>query len=215
MNERSPQGVICDLDATLMDSYQAIYLSFQYAYQKMGLSPLPYDEVKKVVGYGLTSTFRDLLGEKRVPEALGFFRQEYEKVFREHTHLLPGTREVLETLHRRGMKLAVATNKLGRFSRAIFQNFGLDKLFVTIVGDEDVANNKPHPEMLLYAMDKMGLNPNEVIFVGDSLIDIQTGKNAGLRVYAVPTGVYNKEELEKAQPAAVLDDLLDLLNYVS
>jgi phosphoglycolate phosphatase len=154
------------------------------------------------------------LGEEHVPEALRLFRQKYEEVYFQNTHLLPGAREVLEALHARGMKLAIATNKLGRFSRGIFRHFGMDHLFAVIAGDEDVSQNKPHPEMLLYAIEKMGLQNKDVIFVGDSLIDIQTGKNAGVRVCAVPTGVAKREDLEKARPTVILNELLDLLNYV-
>jgi 2-phosphoglycolate phosphatase len=213
MKEDPAKGIIFDLDGTLIDSYQAIYLSFEHAYKNMDLQPLSFDEVKRVVGYGLTKTFRDLLGEERVPEALRLFRQKYEEVYLQNTHLLPGAREVLEALHARGMKLAIATNKLGRFSRGISRHFGMDRLFAVIAGDEDVSQNKPHPEMLLYAIEKMGLQNKEVIFVGDSLIDLQTGKNAGVRVFAVPTGVTRREDLEKARPTVILDKLIDLLQY--
>jgi len=214
MKEEPIKGVIFDLDGTLIDSYQAIYLSFQYAYQNMGLHPLPFDEVSKVVGMGLTRTFHDLLGEERTPEALRLFRRKYEEVFIQNTFLLPDARKIVEALNNKGIKMAVATNKLGRFSRAIFEHFGMDQLFAAIVGDEDVSQNKPDPEMLLYAMDKMGLPKEEVIMIGDSLIDIQTARNTGIRVFAVPSGVTKREVLEQAQPTAILERLSDLLNYV-
>ena len=214
MKEKSAKGVIFDLDGTLIDSYQAIYLSFQHVYINLGLPPLTFDEVQRVVGYGLSKTFLDLLGEERVPEALRLFRQKYEEVFQQNTFLLPDAREVLEGLHGRGIRLAIATNKLGRFSREIFQHFGVDKFMAIILGDGDVPQNKPHPGMLLYAMEKMGLRNEEVVFIGDSPIDIETGKNAGVRVFAIPTGVSTREELEKARPTLILNSLLDLLNYV-
>ena len=214
MKEKTIKGVIFDLDGTLIDSYQAIYLSFHYTYINMGLQPLSFDEVKRAVGYGLSNTFSDLLGEERVPEALRLFRQKYEEVYRQNTYLLPGARTVLEALQERKIKLAIATNKLGRFSREIFQYFGMDKLFAIILGDEDVLQNKPHPEMLFHAMEKMGLRNEEVVFIGDSPIDIQTGKNANVRVFAIPTGVTTREELEEAQPTLILNSLLDLLNHL-
>ena len=214
MKEEPIKGVIFDLDGTLIDSYQAIYLSFQYAYQNMGLHPLPFDEVSKVVGMGLTRTFHDLLGEERTPEALRLFRRKYEEVFIQNTFLLPDARKIVEALNNKGIKMAVATNKLGRFSRAIFEHFGMDQLFAAIVGDEDVSQNKPDPEMLLYAMDKMGLPKEEVIMIGDSLIDIQTARNTGIRVFAVPSGVTKREILEQAQPTAILERLIDLFHYV-
>jgi len=214
MKKESIKAAIFDLDGTLIDSYQAIYLGFHYVYTSLSLPPLPFTEVKKVAGRALSHTFRDLLGEERVPQALALFRQKYEEIFRENTYLLPDVREVLEALSGRGIKLAVATNKFGRFSRAIFEYFGMANLFQVIVGDGDVSQNKPHPEILHYAMAKMGVNREETLFVGDSVIDIQTAKNAGLRVYVIPTGNTSKEDLEKAQPDAILDRLINLLSYL-
>jgi phosphoglycolate phosphatase len=214
MNANKVRAVIFDLDGTLIDSYQAIYLAFHYTYSEMGLPPLSYQQVERAVGRGLAHTFRELLGEERVPQALTLFRQKYEEVFRAHTDLLPDVREVVESLQGRGIQLAVATNKLGRFSRAIFEHFGMDKMFAVILGDGDVSQNKPDPEMLYLAMDKMGVGKEETIFVGDSVIDIQTGRNAGIRVFAVPTGNTDREDLVKAQPTVIMSRLLDLLSLV-
>jgi phosphoglycolate phosphatase len=214
MNANNVRGVIFDLDGTLIDSYHAIYLGFHYAYSQMGLPPLSYEQVERAVGLGLAHTFRELLGEERVPQALTLFRKKYEEVFRAHTHLLPDARQVVESLQGRGIQLAVATNKLGRFSRAIFEHFGMDKMFAVILGDGDVSQNKPDPEMLYLAMEKMGVAKEETIFVGDSVIDIQTGRNAGIRVFAVPTGNTGREDLVKAQPTVILSRLLDLLSLV-
>jgi phosphoglycolate phosphatase-like HAD superfamily hydrolase len=141
----------------------------------MGLSPMPYEQVKRVVGLGLNQTFRELLGEERVPRALFLFRRKYEEVFRENTRLLPDVREVLETLHARGIRLAVATNKLGRFSREIFEHFGMEKLFAVIIGDGDVPQNKPDPK----CSDGHGEDGVKGGLSSGDSIDIQTGKNAG------------------------------------
>ena len=214
MNSNKVRAIIFDLDGTLIDSYQAIYLGFHYAYSEMGLPPLSYEQVERAVGRGLGHTFQELLGEERVPQALTLFRKKYEEVFRAHTHLLPDVRQVVESLQGRGIQLAVATNKLGRFSRTILEHFGMDKMFAVILGDGDVSQNKPDPEMLYLAMDKMGVVKEETIFVGDSVIDIQSGQNAGVRVFAVPTGNTTREDLVKAQPTVILNRLLDLLSLV-
>ena len=208
------KGMIFDLDGTLIASYEAIYLGFEYAYEKMGVPPLSIEEVKRVVGSGLTHTFRDLLGEERVSEALRLFREKYEEVFREHTYLLPDAREVLQALHGKGVKLGIATNKLGRFSREIFRHFRMDHFFTVILGDEDVPENKPHPGIIYRALQGMALKKEEVFFIGDSPIDIQTGHNAGVAILAIPTGVTKREDLEKAGPTMILDRLTDLLKYV-
>jgi phosphoglycolate phosphatase-like HAD superfamily hydrolase len=90
----------------------------------------------------------------------------------------------------------------------------MEKLFTVIVGDGDVPQNKPHPAMLYFVLEKMGLKKEDTVFVGDSVIDIQTAHNAEMRVYAVPTGNTARDDLEKAQPTAVLTRLLDLVNCV-
>jgi phosphoglycolate phosphatase-like HAD superfamily hydrolase len=108
----------------------------------------------------------------------------------------------------------VATNKLGRFARAIFEQFGMEKLFAVVVGDGDVAQNKPHPEMLCLAMEKMGTGKDQTLFVGDSVIDIQTARNAGVRVLAVPTGNTDREDLVKARPTVLLEKFSDLVAHV-
>ena len=208
------RGVIFDLDGTLVDSYEAIYLGFQYAYTKMGIKPLSYDEVKNHVGHSLQHIFKELLGEEKVNHAITLFRQRYEDVFRSHTHLLPDAKEVLTELHSRGIKLSVATNKLGRFSRTIMEYLQVANLFSAIIGEGDGTSNKPAPEMLYLAIEKMAVPKENTILVGDSLIDIQAALNASIRVYTVPSGTTSKEELAKAHPTAVLDRLNDLLEYV-
>jgi phosphoglycolate phosphatase len=208
------RGVIFDLDGTLVDSYEAIYLGFQHVYTKLGLNPLSYDEVKNHVGHSLQHIFRELLGEEKTNQAITLFRQRYEEVFRTHTHLLPDAAEVIKTLHHKGIKLSVATNKLGRFSRDILEHLQIDDLFGAIIGEGDGTSNKPNPEMLYLAIDKMGVPKQEAVLVGDSLIDIQTAFNAHIRIYAVPSGTTSQEELAKAHPTAVLNRLNDLLEYI-
>ena len=215
MTPKNIKGVIFDLDGTLVDSYQAIYLSFHHAYTCLGLSPLPLEEVKKIVGRGLSRTFGELLGEEKGLQALALFRKKYEEIFRPHTHLLPDVRTVLEELYGREIQMAVATNKFGPFSREIFKHFKMENLFTVIVGDGDIPQNKPHPAMLNFAVERMGIEKDETVFVGESVIDIQTAQNAGIKVYAVPTGNTTREDLEEARPTAVLPRFLDLVNYVS
>ena len=214
MNVNHISGVIFDLDGTLVDSYQAIYLGFQYTYTQMGLTPLSYDEVKNRVGHSLQDIFLELPDEQKVVQAITLFRQKYQEVYRTQTHLLPDAKEVLTKLHSHGIKLSVATNKLGRFSRDILEHLQVGNLFSAIIGEGDVTNNKPNPEMLYLAIKKMGVPNQEAVLIGDSHIDIQAALNAGIRVYAVPSGATGQEELAKAHPTAVLNRLNDLLEYI-
>ncbi|MCX5910185.1 MAG: HAD-IA family hydrolase [Deltaproteobacteria bacterium] len=211
MNPSKIKGVIFDLDGTLIDSFQAIYLSFRHVYENMGMPTLSLEQVKSEIGLGLTRTFSELLGPERVAEALRLFDEKYVEIFRGNTFLLPGAQEVLTTLHARGCKMAIATNKIGRYSRAIFKHFGMEKLFSAILGDKDVLQIKPHPEMVYKAMAEMGTQKEETIMVGDSLVDIETAHNAGVPILVIPTGLSKREDLEKARPDRILERLTDLL----
>jgi len=213
MNENHIKGVIFDLDGTIVDSYKAIYIGFQYTYTKMGLKPLSYDEVKNHVGHSLEHIFRELLGEQNIQQAITLFRQKYSEVFITHTHFLPDAAEVIKTLYNRGGKLSVATNKLGRFSRSILEHLQVNTFFSAIIGEGDGTRNKPAPDMLYLAIERMGIFQQEAIMVGDSPIDIQAGLNAGIRVYGIPSGTNTKEELTNARPTAVLNCLNDLLKF--
>ncbi|MBI5777896.1 MAG: HAD family hydrolase [Planctomycetes bacterium] len=214
MSDTQIKGVIFDLDGTLVDSYEAIYLGFQYAYHQMGLKPLSCDEVKNQVGYSLQHIFTELLGKEKVPQAVVLFRRKYEEVFKTHTRLLPDVKEVLIELHTRGIKLSVATNKLGRFSRAILEHLQVGHLFSAIIGEGDVSRNKPDPEMVCLAIEKMGVLKQNAVLVGDSCIDIQTAHNADIRVYAVPSGTTSKEDLAKACPTVVIARLSNFPDYI-
>jgi len=90
----------------------------------------------------------------------------------------------------------------------------MNDLFVAVLGDEDVALNKPDPEMLLAAIEKLALPKDEVVMVGDSLVDIQAAQNTGIRIFAVPSGTTRKEVLQEAKPTALLERLSDLLNHL-
>jgi len=208
------KGVIFDLDGTLIDSYEAIYQGFHHAYTKMGFRPLSYDQVKKQVGHSLEYIFRELLGEQYIQPAIILFRQRYEEVFRTHTHLLPNAADVVKAIYDKGIKLAVATNKLGKSSRAILEHLQLSNFFSAIIGEGDGTRNKPDPEMLYLAIEKMAIPKDNAIMVGDSTIDIQAAHNARIRVYAVASGMTSREELAESRPTEVITSLNHLLKYI-
>jgi phosphoglycolate phosphatase-like HAD superfamily hydrolase len=86
--------------------------------------------------------------------------------------------------------------------------------FKSVVGAGDVPRNKPFPDMIRTALREMDLPPEDALFVGDALTDIETGKQAGVDVYALPTGLHSKKELSKGKPRRLLKDLQELVRVV-
>ena len=128
--------------------------------------------------------------------------------------LIESYEAIVNTLHSDGLVLGVASNKFGRFSRGALMHLGVSDCFKSVVGAGDVPRNKPFPDMIHRALKEMQLSTDETIFVGDTLTDIETGKEAGIDTYALPTGFHSKEELLRGTPKRILRHLRELTRLV-
>jgi len=208
-------AVIFDLDGTLVDSYEPIADSLNHARAAFGLDPKPLEEIRREVGRGLESLIADNLGPARVQEGVQLFRARYRQVFKQGTRLLPGVATTLAELSRRGIPMAITSNKPAYFSREIAEDLGLGGLFLGIIGPEMVARPKPHPEMVLKALEILGKPRSEVLYVGDMTIDIETGRAAQLAVCVIPSGSDTRETLLAAHPDYLVEEFGDVLSLVS
>jgi 2,3-diketo-5-methylthio-1-phosphopentane phosphatase/HAD superfamily hydrolase (TIGR01509 family) len=209
------RGVIFDLDGTLIDGYRGIYLGLEAAWQALGHTIFPFRDLRKYLKADLESTLRDFFPAADVQKVLPIMRERYEEVYLDHTHLLDGSREVLEAFHRRGILMGVASNKLGRFSREALAHLGIARYFKSVIGAGDVPRNKPFPDMIHAVLKCMDLLPEDIIYVGDTPSDIEAGKLAGVDVYALSTGYHSNKELARGRPKRLLNDLLDLVAAVN
>jgi phosphoglycolate phosphatase-like HAD superfamily hydrolase len=94
-------------------------------------------------------------------------------------------------------------------------HLGVSDYFKSVLGAGDVPRNKPFPDMIHTALREMDLPPEEVVFVGDTITDIETGKQAGVDVYALPTGFHSKIELSQKKPRRILKNLRELVPLVN
>jgi 2,3-diketo-5-methylthio-1-phosphopentane phosphatase/HAD superfamily hydrolase (TIGR01509 family) len=205
-------GIIFDLDGTLIEAYEAIYLGLREAFQQLGREIFPFSDIKKYLKSDLEGTLTQFFSPEEVIKGVPIMRRKYEEVYLDKTHFLDGAKEVLETLHSKGILMAVASNKYGRFSRGALRHLGVSDCFKSVLGAGDVPRNKPFPDMIHAALREMGLPPEDVVFVGDTLTDIDTGKQAGVDVYALPTGFHSKTELLQGKPKRILKNLKELMH---
>ncbi len=208
------QGVLFDLDGTLIDSYAAIAESLNHALEAAGRPALPADEVRRMVGRGLESLLSDALEGQGVEQGVRRFRERYAQIYTCDTHLLPDVTETVRTLARRGYRMGVASNKPARFGRPILEQLGLVPPLQEILGPDLVDHPKPHPAMVRRLLEVLQLNPAQVVYVGDMPVDVETCRNAEIPCWLVPTGSATLEELESSGGDRILlhfSDLLDLL----
>ncbi len=209
--------LVFDLDGTLVDSATDLAAAVNDTIARLApeAGPLSLDQVREFVGHGarrlILRSFDAREIEADVEAALPVFLDRYRARLLETTHLYPGVAETLASLGDRS--LAVLTNKPGDMSRTILRGLGVADRFVGIVGGGDGPPHKPDPAGLLGLMAQVGVRPDETAMVGDSGIDVETGRRAGVRTVGVTYG-FAPASLLTVPPDVLLGDLRDLLPLV-
>jgi phosphoglycolate phosphatase len=204
------KAVLFDFDGTLGDSYQAIAASVNHVRGLRGLAPLTISEVRRHVGRGAEFLLAHTVPGTDLEDAVEAYRAHHPSVLRAGTRLMPGAAEVLRTLHERGRRVGVCSNKPVAFSSELLEYFGVAACLDVVLGPEDVARPKPAPDMLVAALARLHVRPDEALYVGDMVVDIQTARAAGVRVWIVPTGSDDRATVAAAHPDQILTDLVQL-----
>jgi phosphoglycolate phosphatase len=209
------RAVLFDFDGTLADSYPAIAASVNHVRAGCGLPPLTVEQVRPHVGRGPERLMETTVGQGSVAANVAAYRAHHPSVMREGTRLLPGAAVALKELQRRGLMLGVCSNKPVEFTRKLLGWLDLSDRFAVVLGPEDVPNPKPAPDMLQLALRRLDVAPADALYVGDMVVDVETGRAAGVRVWVVPTGSDDKPTLEAAKPDRLLHGLDELPTLVA
>ncbi len=189
--------VIFDLDGTLIDSRLDLVHSVNAALRHIGRPALPDDVIASYVGDGAPILIQRALGGEAVNEGLirkglGFFLAYYREHKLDHTTVYPGIPEALAAIQSSTngtpRKMAVLSNKPVNPSRAIIQALGLGQFFSQVYGGNSFTSKKPDPEGALKLLEESGVRPEQAAIVGDSHVDVRTGRNAGLWTVGVNYG---------------------------
>jgi phosphoglycolate phosphatase len=210
------QALIFDLDGTLIDSKLDLALAVNATRSHMSLPPLDHELIFSYVGSGVQMLIQRALGngasDGEVERAVGFFLQYYRAHMLDNTVPYPGVREGLEMLA--GRPMAVLTNKPVRFSRAIVEGLGLARYFQQVYGGNSFERKKPDPMGVEALLRDFGLAPRRVALVGDSEIDVQTARNAGIWAVGVTYGLGSAGLTTEYPPDLLLDSLTELPAYL-
>ena len=211
------KAIIFDLDGTLTDTLEDLFLSVNHALRSCSLPERSLDEVRKFVGNGV----RKLI-ERSVPEGtkstvlekcFEAFRAHYVIHCQDHTCLYPGIATLLMTLHARGYRMAVVSNKLQTGVDELARTFFKGVIDVAI-GEQQGIPRKPEPDMVEAALRQLCVSKEEAIYVGDSDVDLQTASNAGLPCISVLWGFRSRDFLVAHGATILAEKPQDVLTLV-
>jgi len=207
--------VIFDLDGTLIDSGKDITESVNTLRRKMGQPPLTQKRVVARIGQGVSHLLKKTVPPRVLashPTAAEEFRKIYLDRSTKYTKLFPGGRAMLTALHKRGIKMAVASNKPSILSGKILRNLKIRRFFSAVVCGDRVKNPKPHPESINYLIERFRVSPKETLMVGDSRFDMEAGQRARTLLAATTFGFGTRKELAHYRPDYWISKLGNILN---
>src|SRR5712691_9330927 len=206
-----PLAVLFDLDGTLIDSIELILNSAKHAFRDRN-GHVPSDaEWLTGVGIPLATMFRRYARDDAEVDALIAKYREYQLA--NHDRLVRCYDEVVETVDRlrsAGHPLGVVTSKTGWLAQRGLDNVGLGSHIDVIVGCDTCEKHKPDPGPVLFALDELGYEPPDAVFVGDSIYDMKAGNAAGVTTIAALWGPFSREDLVASSPTHYLDRISDL-----
>lgn len=204
--------ILYDLDGTLLDTREDIARSANFMLRQMERPELSPEEIARYVGRGLHHLIQNCLKtrERRVVEkGAAIYRDYYGKHMLDHSRLFPGALELLR--HFQGRVQAVITNKPNPFSEDLLKALGVAAFFQEVIAGDSGFARKPDPEAILYLMKKNGVEPGDALFVGDSAVDVETARRAGIQAACILHGFGTENELQSARPDFLVTGFAELL----
>jgi phosphoglycolate phosphatase len=208
-------GVVIDLDGTLLDTAPDLVAAANAMRAELDLPPLPFDTVMSYVGKGAdVLVHRSLTGALDGQAEPALFAAGREAFLRWYTDLngretrdYPGVREGLAAMRAAGLRLAVVTNKPIAFAVPLLALTGLSAHFELVIGGDTLPWKKPDPAPMLHACARLGLPPERVVAIGDSINDALAARAAGMPVLAVPYGYNEGRDVRELDVDGIVDSL--------
>ena len=192
------KAIIWDLDGTLMDTLQDLYLATNHALKTYGMPERTLDEVRRFVGNGVRRLIQLAVpqGEENplFEDVLKEFKAYYVVHCQDNTDLYDGIADTLKALKQQGKKMAVVSNKLQKGVDELYRDY-LSSTIDVAIGERPGMQRKPAPDMVDLALQELGVTKDEAVYIGDSDVDIMTARNAGLPCISVLWGFRDKDFL--------------------
>lgn len=211
--------VIFDLDGTLLNTIADLAKSTNYALDELGFPTHEVEAYNFMVGNGINKLFERALpeGEKSEENVLRV-RKEFIPHYDEHnaddSRPYPGVSKLLSELQSSGIQLAVASNKYQAATQKLIAHYFPEIHFTAVLGQREGINVKPDPAIVFDILTLANVSKEDVLYVGDSGVDMQTAANAGVTACGVTWGFRPRRELEEFNPQYIVDSAESIRNIV-
>jgi phosphoglycolate phosphatase-like HAD superfamily hydrolase len=212
LNKNKIKHICFDLDGTLVDSKETILESTKAALDQLNIEyKISEDVFNNMIGKHFVDIFLELnINDVDFEEFISIYKALYFD-FIDSSYLYEGVKETLDYLNKNQIKVSLLTTKGQDQAEKIIDHFNLRKSFNYIMGRRDGLAHKPSPEPLLVICKDLQVKPDETLFVGDTELDIQCGKNAGAKTCGALYGYRTKDQIEKEKPDFIISGLNELM----
>jgi phosphoglycolate phosphatase len=208
---------IFDFDGTLVDSAPGIIDVMKDVVEENNLPPRILEEWRVLIGVPLMRQMEIVFPDESEEYWLRLatrYREIYDSKTIEICPLFPGLKNMLERLKNAGIKITIASSKRRPLVQIVLDHHDLAKYFTLLIGAQDVANHKPHPESVFKTLEKLQMRPDEAVVIGDSSYDLDMARNAGVEAIGVTTGVHSADVLAKSEPKYIVKGLDEVLPII-
>ena len=214
------KACIFDLDGTLTNTLESMTYSVNLTLKEMGLSQITKDQCRMFVGNGARVLIEESLkvsGDpkaSRIEEGMKIYGRIFDQNCTYHVTLYEGIPEMLKALIDRGIHLAVLSNKPDRQTVKVVKEIFGDNIFDYAQGQKDGIRRKPEPDGVWYLMEQMQVSKEECLYIGDSEVDLATGKAAGLKTILVSWGIRGRKALVEDGADCIVDSVDEILEIM-
>ena len=208
---------IFDLDGTLLNTITDLGKACNYALEKMGFATHPIQAYAYMVGNGVRNLMKKAqqdADEETIDKLLEYFKAYYNEHCLDTTKPYPGINELLENLRKKGVAVAVASNKYQEATEKIIAGCFPEMEFIAIEGQKEGRNRKPDPSIIFSVLQKFPVAKKDVIYIGDSGVDIECAKRACVESIGVSWGFRSAAELRRANADFVITNPSELLDHL-
>ncbi|WP_090883429.1 phosphoglycolate phosphatase [Nitrosovibrio sp. Nv6] len=216
------KAVMIDLDGTLLDTAHDLAAAANMMLRELGRAELPPETIQSYIGKGIERMVkRSLTGSmdgepdaELFNRAMPIYERDYAKTLCIDTRPYPGVLEGLKALRENGFRLACVTNKAEAFTLPLLRATGLLGFFDVVLSGDSLPKKKPDPMPLLHACKQFGIEPSEMLLIGDSLNDAQAARAAGCRVFCVPYGYNEGRDVRELDCDAIVSSLYEATKLI-
>lgn len=214
------QGLLFDLDGTLLDSAPDLATAIDRTLIELGYSAVGRERVAGWVGDGARQLVFEALrffeadvANERITQVLRIYQRHYAACLTVNSRLFPGVYAALQRWQQQGTRMACVTNKGAQFTEPLIDHFDLRALLPVVISGDTLPQRKPDPAPLLEACARLGVRPQHAVMIGDSRNDVLAARAANMPVICVRHGYNHGRPIEDENPDLIVDSLLDLIFF--